>query len=77
MVERYLEEVVKDCGPENRGAAELILYLLTDEEGVRPQKTRVELLEAESLAAESQKVDLVLGDFHSFRLSHVAARRSG
>ncbi|MCG8365200.1 MAG: ATP-binding protein, partial [Pseudanabaenales cyanobacterium] len=63
IVERYLEEVVKDCGSENSRAAELVLYLLTDEEGVRPQKTRAELLEAESLAAESQKVDLVLRIF--------------
>ncbi|MBG1268163.1 nSTAND1 domain-containing NTPase, partial [Nostoc sp. WHI] len=43
LVKRYLEEVVKDCGVENHEAAEILLYLLTDEKGTRPLKTRVEL----------------------------------
>ncbi|WP_414574265.1 WD40 repeat domain-containing protein, partial [Nostoc sp. CCY 9925] len=43
LVKRYLEEVVKDCGVENQQAAELLLYLLTDEKGTRPLKTRAEL----------------------------------
>jgi hypothetical protein len=38
-----LAEVVKDCGAENEQAAELVLYLLTDEKGTRPLKTRAEL----------------------------------
>ncbi|MBW4560444.1 MAG: ribosome assembly protein 4 [Mojavia pulchra JT2-VF2] len=43
LVKRYLAEVVDDCGVENKQAAELLLYLLTDEKGTRPLKTRAEL----------------------------------
>ncbi|MEH2298108.1 MAG: ribosome assembly protein 4, partial [Nostoc sp.] len=43
LVKRYLEEVVNDCGGENQQAAEILLYLLTDEKGTRPLKTRAEL----------------------------------
>ncbi|MEH2406768.1 nSTAND1 domain-containing NTPase, partial [Nostoc sp.] len=43
LVKRYLDEVVNDCGVENQQAAELLLYLLTDEKGTRPLKTRAEL----------------------------------
>ncbi|MEH2118718.1 nSTAND1 domain-containing NTPase, partial [Nostoc sp.] len=43
LVKRYLNEVVEDCGVENQQAAELLLYLLTDEKGTRPLKTRAEL----------------------------------
>ncbi|MEH1966025.1 WD40 repeat domain-containing protein [Nostoc sp.] len=43
LVKRYLDEVVNDCGEENQQAAEFLLYLLTDEKGTRPLKTRAEL----------------------------------
>ncbi|MDZ8028194.1 MAG: ribosome assembly protein 4, partial [Nostoc sp. DedQUE11] len=43
LVKRYLDEVVNDCGVENQQAAELLLYLLTDDKGTRPLKTRAEL----------------------------------
>jgi chemotaxis protein histidine kinase CheA len=43
LVRRYLDEVVSDCGVENQQAADLVLYLLTDEKGTRPLKTRAEL----------------------------------
>ena len=43
LVHRYLEEVVKACGPKNKELAELILYLLTDENNTRPLKTRADL----------------------------------
>ncbi len=43
LVHRYLEEVVRDCGQENKELAELILYLLTDENNTRPLKTRADL----------------------------------
>nr|MDZ8045005.1 ribosome assembly protein 4 [Nostoc sp. DedQUE02] len=43
LVKRYLNEVVNDCGEENQEAAEVLLYLLTDEKGTRPLKTRAEL----------------------------------
>ncbi|MEQ8968856.1 MAG: AAA family ATPase [Coleofasciculus sp. C1-SOL-03] len=65
LVKRYLEEVVEDCGAENQQAAELVLYLLTDEKGTRPLKTRAELeRDLEGLAAdlttEASNLDLVL-----------------
>jgi WD40 repeat protein len=68
LVQRYLEEVVKDCGRENQRAAELVLYLLTDENDTRPLKTRAELeialkALADDLAAEANKLDLVLRIF--------------
>ncbi|MBN3889395.1 MAG: ribosome assembly protein 4 [Nostoc sp. JL31] len=43
LVKRYLHEVVNDCGEENQQAAEFLLYLLTDEKGTRPLKTRAQL----------------------------------
>lgn len=58
LVERFLEGVVQDCGPENESTARLVLYLLTDENGTRPLKTRAEL--AADLAAESSQLDSIL-----------------
>ena len=58
LVERFLEKVVKDCGPENEHAAWLVLHLLTDENDNRPLKTRAELA-AES-AIDSEQLDLIL-----------------
>ncbi|MCU0526727.1 MAG: hypothetical protein MUF72_18110 [Elainella sp. Prado103] len=43
MVQRYLDDVVADCGVENERAAELVLYLLTDENNTRPIKTQAQL----------------------------------
>lgn len=43
LVQRYLNEVVESCGSENQQEAELVLYLLTDEKGTRPLRTRAEL----------------------------------
>ncbi|MEH2282922.1 MAG: ribosome assembly protein 4, partial [Nostoc sp.] len=43
LVKRYLNEVVNDCGEENQQAADILLYLLTDDKGTRPLKTRAEL----------------------------------
>ena len=68
LVQRYLAEVVADCGPENQRLAELVLYFLTDENNTRPLKTRSELekdLEAISvdLLAEANQLDLVLRIF--------------
>lgn len=68
LVQRYLEEVVKDSGVENQRVAELVLYLLTDENNTRPLKTRAELegdlkeLTVE-LTAEPDKLGLVLRIF--------------
>ncbi|MGB6295104.1 MAG: ATP-binding protein [Rivularia sp. (in: cyanobacteria)] len=69
LVKRYMKEVVEDCGEINRQVAELILYLLTDEKGTRPLKTRSELerdlraLSLEELSKETDQLDLVLRIF--------------
>jgi len=58
FVERFLEEVVKDCGAEHEQIAKLVLYLLTDENLTRPLKTRGDLEMELDFAKE--KLDLVL-----------------
>ncbi|MCT7985170.1 hypothetical protein NG796_18005, partial [Laspinema sp. A4] len=68
FVKRYLDDVVKDCGPENQQMGEFVLYLLTDEKGTRPLKTREEIAgELQELAAdltgEVSQLDLVLKIF--------------
>ncbi|MCT7969165.1 hypothetical protein NG799_22885 [Laspinema sp. D1] len=68
FVKRYLDDVVKACGPENQQMGEFVLYLLTDEKGTRPLKTREEIAgELQELAAdltgEVSHLDLVLKIF--------------
>ncbi|MCL1468401.1 hypothetical protein LAY41_28870, partial [Argonema galeatum A003/A1] len=68
LVKRYLAQVVNDCGEGNKQVAELVLFLLTDEKGTRPLKTRAELerdLQAlvADLSAEGRVLDLVLDIF--------------
>ncbi len=58
LVDRFLATVVEDCGAENERVAQLVLYLLTDENNTRPLKTRAEL--ADALEGEVDKLDLVL-----------------
>ncbi|NES84387.1 MAG: ATP-binding protein [Moorea sp. SIO2B7] len=65
LVQRYLDEVVNDCGEENQKLAQFVLYLLTDENNTRPLKTKLELekeLEplAKDLTATESNLDLVL-----------------
>ncbi|MBD2356212.1 hypothetical protein H6G41_16525 [Tolypothrix sp. FACHB-123] len=60
LVERFLEEVIKDCGADNEDSARLVLYLLTDDNGTRPLRAKSEL--AENLR-EADKLDLVLEIF--------------
>jgi WD40 repeat protein len=63
LVQRSLEEIIKDCGAENERAARLVLYLLTNENGTRPLKTRAELeadLEILGFESEAKQLDLVL-----------------
>ncbi|OUL29260.1 hypothetical protein, partial [Nostoc sp. 106C] len=60
LVERFLEEVIKDCGAGNERTARLVLYLLTDENGTRPLKTKAELAVDLGVAEE---LDLVLEIF--------------
>ncbi|MBX9259103.1 hypothetical protein H1Q63_35155 [Desmonostoc muscorum CCALA 125] len=68
LVQRYLEEVIQDCGDENKRTAQLVLYLLTDENNTRPLKTRPDLEGAlkeltSELTEEIKKLDLVLNIF--------------
>ncbi|HEY9650767.1 MAG TPA: hypothetical protein V6C95_08895, partial [Coleofasciculaceae cyanobacterium] len=63
LVQRSLEEVIKDCGLENERAARLVLYLLTNENGTRPLKTNDELvadLKVLGFDSETNQLDLVL-----------------
>lgn len=60
LVEQFLEEVVKDCGPENERAVRRVLYLLTDENDTRPLKNRAELATDLATFEEDDKLDLVL-----------------
>ncbi|MDX2256139.1 MAG: hypothetical protein NW214_11530 [Pseudanabaenaceae cyanobacterium bins.39] len=65
LVERYLNDVIVDCGAENERLAKFLLFMLTDERGTRPLKTREELeKDLQDLLAEMQgdmsALDLVL-----------------
>ncbi len=61
LVERYLEEVINDCGSENKRAAQLILYLLTDENNIKQIRTEAEL--KVDLGLDSEQLKLVLNIF--------------
>lgn len=61
LVERFLEQAIRDCGPENESAARLVLFELTDKNGTRPLKTRSEL--GATLGKDADKLDLVLEIF--------------
>jgi WD40 repeat protein/tetratricopeptide (TPR) repeat protein len=43
LVERWLSEVIKDCGRENEQITWKLLFELTDEKGTRPLRTKIEL----------------------------------
>jgi hypothetical protein len=63
LVQRSLTAVVKDCGPENEAVARIVLFLLTNANGTRPQKTQEDLetdLVDLGLTGEIPKLDLVL-----------------
>ena len=57
LVERFLEEAIEDCGKENSLLARRVLYLLTEENGTRPLKTRSELV---ADLASDRHLDLIL-----------------
>ncbi|WP_293083118.1 hypothetical protein [Moorena sp. SIO4A1] len=61
LVERFLEKVIKDCGPENETGAWLVLSLLTDDNKNRPLKNRSEL--AIESCLEDHTLDLILEIF--------------
>ena len=56
LVAGFLENVIKDCGTEeNKELADLVLYLLTNENNTRPLKTYSEL--AEDLTISDKNID--------------------
>ncbi len=57
FVGRYLEEVIKYCGPENERLAKVVLYFLTDENNTRPLRSRVEL---EEYVEKPERMKLIL-----------------
>jgi len=61
LIDIYLDEVVRDCGPEQEPIAELVLYLLTDDENTRPLKTQASLQKA--LNQTGDRLTLVLDIF--------------
>ncbi|MEB3280617.1 MAG: sugar-binding protein [Lyngbya sp.] len=68
LVEKYLDEVIRECGAENKQLAELVLYLLTDENNTRPLKTRYDLIRelkdlAHYLEQKVENLDTVLQIF--------------
>ena len=60
LIERYIKEIIKDCGAENEQAALFVLYLLTDENHKRPFKTKAELVTELSELDLVDKIELVL-----------------
>ncbi|MCJ8282102.1 MAG: hypothetical protein MJK14_20235, partial [Rivularia sp. ALOHA_DT_140] len=60
LIERYIKEIIKDCGSENEQAALLVLYLLTDENHKRPFKTKAELTAELAEFESAEQLELVL-----------------
>jgi len=58
LVKEFLDEVIADCGKENKDIAKVVLYLLTDENNTRPQKNFAEL--AANFRIELVELELVL-----------------
>ena len=82
LVERWLENVVKDCGEFNQLLAERVLYALTGNEEKRPQKTQTELAD-ELLSTSSTESDgdlslvlaVLVGSGLAFRVSGTPSDR--
>ncbi|NEQ82080.1 MAG: hypothetical protein F6K26_18035 [Moorea sp. SIO2I5] len=58
LLTRFFEEVISDCGPENKSVAQKILYVLTDENNTRLLKTKAELVS--NLELKTEILDLIL-----------------
>ncbi len=59
LIKHSIEQVIRDCGPENEAAAWEILFALTDEKLTRPIKTKAELMTvARCYCWENQKITL-------------------
>ena len=62
LIARFLDEALADCGFKNERVALLVLYSLTQENGIRPLKTRTEII-ADLDTASPEKIDVVLEVF--------------
>ncbi|NET33875.1 MAG: hypothetical protein F6K19_17955 [Cyanothece sp. SIO1E1] len=60
LVERYLETVIADCGPEHQPMAWKVLALLTDEDGSCPARTEDELKAALQLPTPTLQMILTI-----------------
>lgn len=60
LIERYISELIFDCGPENQRAAWLVLYLLTDENQKRTLKTRAQLATELAELEDVDKLEFIL-----------------
>jgi WD40 repeat protein len=60
LIEAYIKEIINDCGYGNERAVLLTLYLLTDENGQRPLKTRTELVSELAELEDVEKLELIL-----------------
>ena len=58
LVERYLDAVVTDCGPKYRETTWKLLFLLTNDNQLRPLRTETEL--ASGLTLTSEQLTLIL-----------------
>ncbi|MEH2394006.1 MAG: hypothetical protein V7K21_20860 [Nostoc sp.] len=56
LVERWLGEVIKDCGQQNEELSWKLLFELTDEKGTRPLKTKADLAAA---LVNNQDIDTI------------------
>ena len=50
LIDQFLQEITQDCGQENQDIAEVVLYLLTDHNNIRPCRTYYDLEEGLDLA---------------------------
>ncbi|TAE60165.1 MAG: hypothetical protein EAZ76_07925 [Nostocales cyanobacterium] len=60
LIERYIRELIKDCGQNNERAALIVLYLLTDESNQRPFKTQAELAVELAELETTNQLELIL-----------------
>ncbi|MCP4344862.1 MAG: hypothetical protein GY795_04970 [Desulfobacterales bacterium] len=63
LLNGFLEEVIHDCGEKNKDVTLIVLYLLTNENNIRPLKTWTEItneLKKQDIKIESNQLDLVL-----------------
>jgi WD40 repeat protein len=58
LIKDYLEDVIKDCGPENEEIAKLVLLFLTNDQDDRPLKNRTSL--EELLEVTTEKLEPIL-----------------